>query len=157
MWFCYLETEFSVTYSPFVILKVGPLAAYYQVPLRHILLVCIFVSWCRLYKIINAFLQNNHQVLCHITFIRDMKFFVGLWWDELTKWCSEDSAKRRTWISQWVCFEYYYWIEFMWTFINHFPMFLKKYVLILIFFIWLISDLDLSILNLTIYQMRWLL
>lgn len=32
-------------------LKVGPLAAYYQVPLRHILLVCIFVSWCRLYKI----------------------------------------------------------------------------------------------------------
>lgn len=37
-----LRLHFSIIYSPFIILKVGPLAAYYQVPLRHILLVCLF-------------------------------------------------------------------------------------------------------------------
>lgn len=38
-----------------IILKVGPLAAYYQVPLRHILLVCLLIPSHRLTKLINGF------------------------------------------------------------------------------------------------------
>lgn len=134
MWFCYLEMEFSVTYSPFVILKVGPLAAYYQVPLRHILLVCIFVSWCRLYKIINAFLQNSHQVLSHYIYQRHELFCRSMmrWAYQMVFWGFSQKEDMDITMGM---FEYYYWTEFMWTFINHFPMFLKKHVLILILFI----------------------
>lgn len=39
----------------FIIVKVGPLAAHYQVPLRHILLVCILIPSCRVTKLIKDF------------------------------------------------------------------------------------------------------
>lgn len=83
------------------IVKVGPLAAYYQVPLRHILLVTIFTPFCFWNLTTDSDVIKIILIVLHFIF-RD-SVHTGLWWDELTKWCYEASAKRRTWLSQWVC------------------------------------------------------
>jgi hypothetical protein len=53
----------SLTFS---FVKVGPLAAHYQVPLRHILLVRIFIPSCSEAKLISDFyMAINLNLLCY--------------------------------------------------------------------------------------------
>lgn len=96
---------FGAYLSPFYFLlhlKVGPLAAYYQVPLRHILLVWNF----RMHNILifNKIVRNYSST--YRALFDNSWFFVilivGLWWDEPSEWHFEASAKRRAWLSQWV-------------------------------------------------------
>jgi hypothetical protein len=56
----------SLTFSFLFFVKVGPLAAHYQVPLRHILLVRIFIPSCSEAKLISDFyMAINLNLLCY--------------------------------------------------------------------------------------------
>lgn len=69
---------------------------------------CVISLWYQSYMLlqceISKYLFSYNYIECFQYIFGFVN--VGLWWDELTKWCFKASSKRRTWLSQWVCSQY---------------------------------------------------
>ena len=82
------------------LVKIGPLASYYQVPLRHILLVLLMiVLWW-------STITSHYRKLISWLMSVSPYFVWGLWWHESAQWCTKDSKERWSWSPQWVIFRF---------------------------------------------------